>query len=42
MWKITVDPRLKQFKIVVTGKAISWESVPQGNGSWEDYQRNTK
>lgn len=36
MRKITVTPRHEQGKIVVSGKASSWELVPQSNALWEE------
>lgn len=34
--KITINPRLEEIKIVMVGKAPSWDSVPQSNSSWEE------
>lgn len=34
--KITFNPVLAEVKIVVIGKASSWESVPKSSSCWEE------
>lgn len=36
MAKITVNPRIKQVKIVLMGESFSLESVPKSSRSWKE------
>lgn len=39
MWKIIVNTRLKQVKIILIGDAFPWESFPNSKCMWEDTAR---